>query len=107
MGYYCSVSDFDLKVKDDISEALKDQSEFYLSWRWKDGQLDLDDSYSFKWSENFERDLVILHSLGVRGEIGIADDFEAFTQYKLNGKGVEAYIGSVVFPDVPDRKLEL
>ncbi len=104
MGHYCWVRDFDLKISEDISDAL-DDTEFYLRWTWIDGQVDLDDGHTFKWSEMFERDLLFLQEMGVRGDIDVGDDFDSFNLYKLTDEGVKRFVGSVIYPDVPDEIL--
>ncbi len=107
MGFYVYVCNLNLKpMNGDISKALKD-SEFFLEWGIdKDGSLDLNDSYSFKWSEYFERDLLFLQELGVRGDLEINDDFSAYTLYKLKDKAVEVYGGDIVYPEAYSHKLE-
>jgi len=71
MGYYMTIAGHDLKYEGDILTKVHEyleSNELYLPWNYCNGCMDLDDNY-FKWSSDFIKDLLILRSFGVRGNV--------------------------------------
>ena len=110
MGVSYYIEDMELKATEFIDfrlKELKEKDELYLDWECgPDLQMDTDNWDDFKWDDCFEKDLIILQGLGVRGDIEISDEFHGHTLYKLKDVGVCKHYGSINFPDVPDEILK-
>ena len=105
MGYYMTIAEHELKYEKDISAGINeylDNNEFYLSWNYGDGYMDLDETY-FKWSNEFIKDLLVLKDLGVRGYLTCYGEEGEYLKYELSDGGVKEYFGSVVFPEEPNN----
>ena len=100
-----TIAENDLRYEKDISaemEKFLENDEFYLLWNHGEGYMGLDDGY-FKWSSGFVKDLLVLKKMGVRGNITCYGEEGEYLKYEIHDKGVKEYIGSVVFPENPER----
>jgi len=105
MGYYMTIAEHELRYDKDISAEINEyleSNEFYLSWNYGDGFMDLDEG-CFKWSNEFIKDLLILKDFGVRGYITCHGEEGEYLKYDINDEGIKEYCGSVVFPEKPEK----
>ena len=103
MGYYMTIAGHDLEYEEDILTKVNEyleSNEFYLPWNYYNGCMDLDDNY-FKWSVDFIKDLLVLKSFGVRGNVICHGEEGEYLKYEINDQGIKEYCGSISFPEKP------
>lgn len=103
-----TISWHELRYEKDISDEMneyREKNEFYLSWNYGDGYLDLDERH-FKWSNEFIRDLLVIKNFGVRGQVICYGEEGEYLKYEINEEGVKEYCGSVVFPEKPGKVIK-
>lgn len=105
MSYYITITEQGLRSKRDISKELDEcleEGRLYFVWQHGDGYVDLDEGY-FKWDDEFLKDLLVLKGLGVRGCLACYGEEGEYYKYEIDDEGVKEYLGSIVFPEKPDR----
>jgi len=108
MGYYMTIAGHNLEYNGDIQIKVNEyleSKEFYLPWNYSDGCLDLDDNY-FKWSNDFIKDLLVLKSFGVRGNVICYGEQGEYLKYEINDQGIKEYFGAVSFPEKPGNVIK-
>lgn len=99
MGYYMTVERIDLKTNGltKLSEDLEESC-----WRIEDDHVLLKETY-FKWDDWFNDELKKLATAGVTGEIELSGEQAEWEKYVLKNGMVEAYTGSVTYPEEPEK----
>lgn len=106
MGYYCYVENINLEAKGNVDEQIKD-GEFYMDWvQLEDGTFDLSGDRDFKWADEFEKDMLMLQELGVRGEVLLTGECHEWFKYIIEDADVYYVEGDIVFPDENRRRID-
>lgn len=105
MGYYVQVEFINLKAKEPVLSEMRDK-EFYRDWTQQDdGTIDLSDETSFKGCQEFEKYLLMLQELGVRGDVELSGENREWFKYELTDDGVYYFLSSIVYKR--DHKIRL
>ena len=106
MGYVMTIHYDNLKLakgKEKATERAIANTETYIDWHINNGQIE-PENHTFDWDEDFISDLMLLRSLGVRGEIFLCGEDGQYEKWVLDDENVKMFVGLITYPDTPNEE---